>query len=452
MTLAGGLVYLGFASQEGQKSHIARLPNLDATPGGERQRESAQYQDTLRAANDLNLERARSEGNSFVLVPEAIPRLVETPDLATGGRPGDQVQGRRHSADSLERAAGVGSEAAASPTVNANSVMRSASEGKSAHDAEFTATTLLPTGSNVGTLVESPGEFSPDEIAKMAVPSSGTTAGTRALRTGEATPFEPSTSWDEADVAALRQAMLAQMNAIAAGLAIGPAASRVLISDAASVHQESSGILGDRQSAMILENGAEQASSVVDIVAAPSPIIPAGAILYGEAMNEVNSDHPTPVLVEVTTGPWKEWRLVGKFSVAEDHSGLIVEFDSLVRPTGQTTPVEALAIDGITGRSMVASTIDRRLLARYGPVLAASFIRGLAESAAQPRTSIASVGNSPVFVTDQPSHRQSLYSGLAAASNLLAGDLTSSRPKGPRVTLSAGHPLGILFTSSAALQ
>ena len=44
---------------------------LDATPGGERQRESDRYRETLQAANEINAIAADKQGNSFIPVPEA---------------------------------------------------------------------------------------------------------------------------------------------------------------------------------------------------------------------------------------------------------------------------------------------------------------------------------------------------------------------------------------------
>ena len=75
--------------------------------------------------------------------------------------------------------------------------------------------------------------------------------------------------------------------------------------------------------------------------ASETPIIPAGTILYGETLTSSSSDLPGPVLVQVTTGPYKGSRLVGRFSTAESVDRMVVQFSAMTLPDGTSAPVTA---------------------------------------------------------------------------------------------------------------
>ena len=77
---SGASVYFAWKDSETPPSGLPRVPFLDATPGGERQRESDRYRETLEAANEINANAADSRGDSFVSVPEAtLEELVTVP-------------------------------------------------------------------------------------------------------------------------------------------------------------------------------------------------------------------------------------------------------------------------------------------------------------------------------------------------------------------------------------
>ena len=79
IAVLGGGVLLALDPAETDQSRLARVPMMDTTPGGVRQRESEKYRETLRTANVANAEEARRSGNSFVSVPEGLRRLSREP-------------------------------------------------------------------------------------------------------------------------------------------------------------------------------------------------------------------------------------------------------------------------------------------------------------------------------------------------------------------------------------
>lgn len=179
--------------------------------------------------------------------------------------------------------------------------------------------------------------------------------------------------------------------------------------------------------------------------ASETPIIPAGTILYGETLTSSSSDLPGPVLVQVTTGPYKGSRLVGRFSTAESVDRMVVQFSAMTLPDGTSAPVTAFAVDGVSAETAVASDVNRRYLQRYAPILAAAFITGYSASAAQPSQQVVELGDGSSVITGTTTEEQNLYAGLAAAGEAIGADLIQNAPKGPEVILRSGWPVGIMF-------
>jgi len=178
---------------------------------------------------------------------------------------------------------------------------------------------------------------------------------------------------------------------------------------------------------------------------AAEPIIPAGTILYGETLTSSSSDLPGPVLVQVTTGPFKGGRLVGQFSTSDTVDRMIVEFSTMTLPDGTSVAVSAFAVDGVSAETAVASDVNRRYVQRYAPILAAAFITGYAGAAAQPDQQLVELGEGNSVISGTTTEEQNLYAGLAAASEAIGADLVQNAPKGPEVILRSGWPVGIMF-------
>src|SRR5690606_10245841 len=53
-------------------------------------------------------------------------------------------------------------------------------------------------------------------------------------------------------------------------------------------------------------------------------IMSMGQVIYGQLLNELNSDVPTPVLVHVLSGPLRGGRALGEFTVEDEY--LVITF------------------------------------------------------------------------------------------------------------------------------
>lgn len=189
-----------------------------------------------------------------------------------------------------------------------------------------------------------------------------------------------------------------------------------------------------------LEREAERSSADATV-----QIVPAGDILYAETLTSSTSDLPGPVLVEITAGPLTGSRLIGSFTVGEREPRMMISFNTMTLPDGESVSVSAFAVDGVTAETAVASDVDRRYVARYAPILAASFIAGYGGALAEPAQAAVPQGDDITVVTEAADNEQAFYSGIAAASSAIAGDLVETAPRGPEIKLRSGYPVAIMF-------
>ncbi|MCW3782614.1 DotG/IcmE/VirB10 family protein [Defluviimonas salinarum] len=178
---------------------------------------------------------------------------------------------------------------------------------------------------------------------------------------------------------------------------------------------------------------------------APAILIRPGDVIYAETLTSVNSDSPSPVMVEITSGDFKGARLVGEFTAEKTAGRMVVAFSNMTLEDGTVMAVNAFAVDGRSAETAVASDVERRYVARYAPIVASTFISGFAESAAQPSTTVVGSGDNATVSIDAATAEQSLLAGVAAASTAVASDIMTYAPKGPKIILRDGYPLGILF-------
>ena len=384
---AGALAYSSFGLNEEDPSRLSRLPGIDSTPGGVRQAESEHYRQTLMDANSINADMAAQSGDSYIPIPEGLPTSI-IPD-----NPGAS-----------------GGSAAEGPV-------------KPQPDPVAAANSATP----------EPGLLSPAPPVAAIAARAPMAEDRRVARNSLA-------SIDA-------EAMISQMGAISRGLAIGSPEGVVLIRDSEGSYGDSlpapNPASSDGTAAGRDGHGSETGGDSVRLHA--------GTLLYGETLVAVSSDLPSPVVVEVSTGPLTGSRFVGAFSTVGAAGGLAVKFNRLATVEGIEVGVDAIAVDGIDGTPLIAGEVNSRLVERFGPGVLASLISGFAESASRPETSIAEFGGSMVASTGRSSTRESVIAGIGKAADRLASDIAKAAPSGAEVILRAGHPIGILVLTTIEL-
>lgn len=170
-----------------------------------------------------------------------------------------------------------------------------------------------------------------------------------------------------------------------------------------------------------------------------------GDVLYAETLTNVSSDMDSPVLAEIVSGEYKGARLTGSFAADKASSRMVVSFSNMTLEDGRVLSVNAFAVDGATAETAVASDVERRYVARYGPIIAASFISGYAQSRAQTAQTVVGTGDDSTVATSEASAEQSLFAGVSRAASAVSSDIMANAPKGPKIILRDGYPIGIIF-------
>ena len=177
------------------------------------------------------------------------------------------------------------------------------------------------------------------------------------------------------------------------------------------------------------------------------PLLRPGDILYAETLNSVNSDIPSAIIAEIVAGPYKGSRVVGGFQADAASGGMVVQFSAMTLRDGTTISIAGLAVDGRTAEDTVRSDIERRYVKRYGPALAASFISTYASAISRPEERVVDMGDGTQIVTEAPTERQAIAAGVSTGLDMIARDVASYAPKGPKITLRDGWPLAVMITS-----
>lgn len=199
--------------------------------------------------------------------------------------------------------------------------------------------------------------------------------------------------------------------------------------------------------AMVLNRPSVKSTAAPLPVSAPPasgvPGIKPGDILYAVNRVALDSDAPGPAMVEVVMGPYKGARAVGSFQRLGEN--LVLRFNSLVLKDGTRYSVQAYAIDPNTDRTAVKSSVNRHWLARWGGLVAASFLEGFGDAVARSGVSSTSTiyGSSERYphydLEDQ------LWLGGARVGRRAAGLLENNFSMPPTVTLASGTEMGLLL-------
>ncbi|MHB1287637.1 MAG: DotG/IcmE/VirB10 family type IV secretion system protein [Leptospirales bacterium] len=177
------------------------------------------------------------------------------------------------------------------------------------------------------------------------------------------------------------------------------------------------------------------------------PIIPAGKILYGRIINELNSDRPGPVLAEAVGGKFDGVKFLGSFQ--RDNGALVIKFDRVIYPDGQTDSIGAYAVSpGTKLRSGLETDVNNHYLYRYGSLLASAFMQGFGQAAMYSNsTSYPSSFGTPVIGFNGMTLMQQTEMGLGQAGMMLGGQAMNAFNTPPTVKVAADTPVGLMIVA-----
>lgn len=175
-------------------------------------------------------------------------------------------------------------------------------------------------------------------------------------------------------------------------------------------------------------------------------VLSAGSIVYGQLMNQLNSDLPGPVLVSLLSGPFAGGRAIGALEVRQDY--IILTFNRVIKD-GVVYDVEGVALDEETTLTGHRSSIDRHYFTRIILPAAAEFIQGYAGAVAETGTSsTTTAGGGVVQDEPEPDAREEALAGVEEAADSLADILDENTDRPITVHLDKGTTLGVLFLDS----
>ena len=177
------------------------------------------------------------------------------------------------------------------------------------------------------------------------------------------------------------------------------------------------------------------------------PIIPAGKILYGRIVNELNSDHPGPVLAQAVGGTFDGVKFLGSFQ--RDHGALVIKFDRAIYPDGETDSIGAYAVSpGAKLRSGLSTDVNHHYLYRYGALLGAAFLQGFGQAAMYANsTSYPSSFGTPVIGFNGMTLLQQSEMGIGQAGMMLSGNAMNAFNRPTTVKVSANTPVGLMIVA-----
>lgn len=176
-------------------------------------------------------------------------------------------------------------------------------------------------------------------------------------------------------------------------------------------------------------------------------LVVAGTVLYGQLLNELNSDIPGPALIHILSGDIAGSRAIGEYSVEADKY-LVLTIDKVVTD-GQVLEADAIALDEDTTLAGMASDVDNHYIRRVILPAAAEFIVGMAEAIAE-TTSTTTTGSGGSTVTDEeePNTDEEIAKGGQKAAEKVSEFLDDMGNIAVTVKLKRGTPMGILFMES----
>ena len=171
-----------------------------------------------------------------------------------------------------------------------------------------------------------------------------------------------------------------------------------------------------------------------------------GDLLYAIMDVGVNSDVPSAVLATVTSGAYRNARLMGGFQRYDER--LVLAFNRAVLPSGETIQLEAYAVDPSTSEASVASSVNTHFFSRWGGLVASAFLEGLG-SAKRYSGAQSTIYGSGGDTTDQMVwNTYSVEDQAWIAAGKVGEKAGKNKEKGfdrpPTVRLESGTPVGVL--------
>jgi hypothetical protein len=171
-----------------------------------------------------------------------------------------------------------------------------------------------------------------------------------------------------------------------------------------------------------------------------------GDILYSANVIALNSDVPSPVVVQIVSGAAKNTQFFGQFTRHEKH--MLLRFNRLKDPYGNEYPIDAIALDMHTSSAAVRSGVDSHYLARWGGLIAASFLEGFGEAVAKSGQSFKSSDTTDTFTYPEYDLEDQAWIAAGKVGNRLAGIMEKNFNRPPTVYTDHNELFAVMILST----
>lgn len=178
-------------------------------------------------------------------------------------------------------------------------------------------------------------------------------------------------------------------------------------------------------------------------------LVKPGETIFARLVTRAVSTKPGPVLGEIVGGKLNGSRLIGTFTQNKDV--MFLEFKTLVYPNGDTTTINAAAVDPADGTTGLATSVDHFFFERFVVAGAAAFLDEFADQFSDTESSIIiSVGGGGTTTQEtsaEASLEESLVAGLGDAAEVVVDETERNRSQysRPEVTIAQGTLFGLMF-------
>ena len=181
-----------------------------------------------------------------------------------------------------------------------------------------------------------------------------------------------------------------------------------------------------------------------------------GDLLHAVLQTAIHSDEPGPVRARVVGERFRDAILLGSLEklpapVGSRPERVLVRFRSLTVPTGATSTLDAYAVDPATGRTALATDVDHHYAARWGALIAASFLEGYGQAVASRHriVTVGPFGNVISVPGDGISHDQIAREALGTVGARLGEAVGQQFNRPNTIRVDAGTAIGVLVVSAA---
>lgn len=171
-----------------------------------------------------------------------------------------------------------------------------------------------------------------------------------------------------------------------------------------------------------------------------------GDVYYAVMDTALDSDQPGPAMATIVSGKYKGARLLGGFKRRK--SALVVQFSQMIPPAGKPEKIKAYAVNTSTTRTSVATAVNHHYLARWGGLLAASFMEGFGQAVQQSGstvvTTVGSGGGSTLVANPSRTAGAEAVQALGTVGQKAGQQIQRTFNEPPTVKVAAGTAIDVL--------